>query len=236
MLFDSIPIVIISYNNHPFVEFTVRQLRERRLENIIVIDNGSEWRDTLDWLGTAKGFNLIRNEKNFGHLCWQRPEVFDHLPDIFCVTDPDLLFNPKLPEDFLKTMVSLALDSGAQRVGFALDISDGHLMFSDNDYHRGKSIVEHEMQFWQQGFRRNGLSIYLARIDTTFHIFNKNGRADLQFRIAGEYTAKHLPWYRNDPVFGAALMTEIYRHATHISTIAKLRLRHSTVSFSGENR
>jgi hypothetical protein len=99
-------------------------------------------------------------------------------------------------------------------------------MFQDRDYHRGKSIVEWESQFWRQRIPHSSLEIYLARIDTTFHLFNKQGRADIQFRLGGDFTAKHLPWYRDDPIFGHELMLAVSARSTNISTIAKLRLRY----------
>jgi hypothetical protein len=154
------------------------------------------------------------------------------LPDLFAVTDPDLQFNDHLPSDFLSVMAGVAIGLNAQRVGFALDISDAHLMFPDADYHRGRSIVDHEKQFWSRPVNYKKLPLYLAPIDTTFHVFNKLGRAGVHLRIAGNFTARHLPWYLDDPIFGEQEMARIYRHATKISTIARLRLRHSGLAKS----
>lgn len=222
----SIPVVIICFNNHVLVEHTISQLRALKVNNIIVIDNASTWDDTQSWLKFSSGFELIANEKNYGHNCWQQPDVYNKLPTFFCVTDPDLLFNSSLPENFLEILLELSLSTQAQRVGFALDISDGDLMFQDRDYHRGRSIVEWESQFWQQRVGHPTLEIYFARIDTTFHLFNKLGKRQIQLRLGGEFAAKHLPWYLNDPVFGHKVMLEVCSRSTHISTISKLRLRY----------
>jgi len=222
----SCPVVVISYNNHPFVEHTLAQLHQRGVRDIIVLDNASTWDQSQRWLDQLSGCTVLRNSANYGHLCWQRPEIMDRLPELFAVTDPDLLFSPSLPADFLKVLLRLALQLKAMKVGFALDLSDGEQMFSDPDYHRGQSIVDWEGRFWQQRVQHETLQLYLAQIDTTFHIFNKQGNPRVHLRVAGDYTAKHLPWYRHDPVFGPARMTEIYGHATNISTVAQLHMRH----------
>ena len=224
----SIPVVVICFNNHVLVEHTISQLRGLEVNNIIVIDNASTWDDTQSWLSSACGFELIANKKNYGHKCWLQPDVFNKLPNFFCVTDPDLLFNPSHPANFLEILLERSLSTQAQRVGFALDISDGDLMFQDRDYHKGCSIVEWEGQFWRQRVSHPTLDVYFARIDTTFHLFSKLGKWQIHLRLGGDFTAKHLPWYLNDPVFGHKVMLEVSSRSTHISTISKLRLRYQS--------
>ena len=226
------PVLVISYNNHHFVEHTVAQLRQASVQDIVVLDNASTWPESQRWLSGLQGCTLIRNPQNYGHLAWHRPEIFDRLPPRFAVTDPDLLFHPQLPADFLQVLCDLAEQLNAQKVGFALDIGDSEQMFSDSDYHLGQSIVEWERQFWLQPVRHDTLQLFLARIDTTFHVYNKTGNPRVHLRAAGNYTVKHLPWYRHYPVFGPARMTEIYRHGTQVSTIARLHLRHQGVAMA----
>ena len=35
---------------------------------------------------------------------FESAEIFDYLPQIFCVSDPDLDLNEKLPTDFLQSL------------------------------------------------------------------------------------------------------------------------------------
>ena len=223
----SLPVIIICFNNHEFVANTVAQLRALGIVDIIVIDNASTWDETRAYLDTlqALGCKLIRNDQNLGHLCWARPEVFNSLPDKFCVTDPDLQFNQNLPPDFLDVMARLADRYMASKVGFALDLSDADQMFQYPDYHLGQSIVDWEGQFWRQRIPGEDLEVYLAEVDTTFHVFNKHGLARRQLRVAGDYTAKHLPWYRTNSLIPPQRMTLMYREASHVSTIARFHMR-----------
>lgn len=225
---DAIPVLVICYDNHVFVENTVAQLQRLGVQHIIVIDNAStrpETRAALDRLPCR----VIRNAENLGHLCWAHPSIFPSLPTKFCITDPDLQFHPQLPRDFMHTLVRLSDRYGAQKVGFALDISDAGQMYSDPDYHEGRSIADWERQFWQHPLvdpKEPGLEIYVASVDTTFHLFNKAGSSRCHLRLGGVFTARHLPWYRTNEVADIAEMSAMYRSASRSSTMAKLHRRH----------
>jgi hypothetical protein len=223
----TLPVLTICFNNHEFVANTVAQLRAFGVDDITVIDNASSWDATRAYLDTleAQGCTLIRNSQNLGHLCWTRPEIFNSLPDKFCITDPDLQFNPRLPADFMSVMAQLADRFMASKVGFALDLSDSALMFQYPDYHQGQSSAEWENKFWRQRVPGEALEVYLAEVDTTFHVFNKRGLAQRQLRVAGEYTAKHLPWYRINALIPSERMTQMYRQATSVSTTARFHMR-----------
>lgn len=221
----SIPVLIISYNNHEFAANTVAQLERLGIDDIVVLDNASDREETRAWLDTLR-CRVVRNEGNFGHLCWTRPEIYDTLPDRFCVTDPDLQFHPDLPADFLATLCELSERHGAMKVGFALDLSDADRMFQYPDYHLGQSIAQWEGKFWLHRLQGESLEVYRAEVDTTFHVFNKRGNPQVQLRVAGRFTAKHLPWYLENPVIPAEGMTALYRTASRVSTIARFHLRH----------
>ena len=105
----SIPVIIISFNNHDFVKNTIYQLKKFKVkdDDIVVIDNASNWDESRQFLDTLS-CRVIRNSENMGHLCWACPEIFNVLPDKFCVTDPDLQFHPNLPSNFIAIMSSIA--------------------------------------------------------------------------------------------------------------------------------
>ena len=54
--------------------------------------------------------------------------AYARLPDLFCVTDPDLEFNPDLPGDFLEELVELTERFHVGKAGFALDIANRDAM------------------------------------------------------------------------------------------------------------
>jgi len=221
----SLPVLIISFNNHEFAANTVAQLERFGIEDIVVVDNASDREETRAWLDSLR-HRVIRNAGNYGHLCWARPEIYDTLPDRFCVTDPDLQFHPALPADFLSVLCELSERHGAMKVGFALDLSDADGMFQYPDYHLGQSITQWEAKFWHHRMEAESLEVYRAEVDTTFHVFNKLGDPKVQLRVAGCYTAKHLPWYLENPVIPREGMTALYRNASRVSTIARFHLRH----------
>lgn len=128
-------------------------------------------------------------------------DLYHLLPNYFVVTDPDLQLNLNLPRDFLEQLLKLSTLYQTYKIGMALDISEPNLMFNYPDYACGKSIVEHETQFWSTKLENNEYDLYVAEIDTTFALYNKsvpeNGP---KIRVGGNFTARHLPWYVNNPV------------------------------------
>ena len=75
----TLPVLIISFNNHEFVANTIAQLQRLRCNDIVVIDNASTWDETQAYLDTLS-CRVIRNTGNLGHLCWARPEIPATIP------------------------------------------------------------------------------------------------------------------------------------------------------------
>jgi hypothetical protein len=125
------------------------------------------------------------------------------LPNYFCLTDPDLEFNPNLPSDFLGHLIELTEEYTVGKAGFALDISDRGEMVDEKFTIRGKKykIWEWESQFWRTPLpsKHSDDKAYRAPVDTTFAIYNKKffnpSRPTDGIRVAGRYTCRHLPWY-----------------------------------------
>jgi hypothetical protein len=45
---------------------------------------------------------IVRLTNNFGpHYVLRNPEVYESLPNIFCLSDPDVEYSKSLPENFL---------------------------------------------------------------------------------------------------------------------------------------
>lgn len=217
------PLVVVSYNNHAYVSGTIAQAKSFGLRPI-VFDNASTYEKTRAYLkGLRRDVEVIQLAENFGSRCWIRPELLDRLPQRFFVTDPDLEWNRRLPPDFPAKLDALCTELGARKIGFALDISDFSEMFQDGDYFKGQSIHGWESQFWASRVEHPAYELYDAAVDTTFHLFDKSHEQGLAFRIAGNFTAKHLPWYRSTAI---SSHDSIHMYvSTKTSTTAKLVLR-----------
>jgi hypothetical protein len=206
------PILIPVFNNPSYCRMMVDQLLGFGLSRIILIDNASTSIEMLRLLESMEGkTKIIRLKHNAGPKYFARNWFFYlRLPQIFCVTDPDIQFNPNLPSDFLQTLADLTEEHQIGKAGFALNIQE-HEAFRDIKVNfKGQSydIVSWESQFWQNliATTKAGDPVYKADIDTTFALYNKKffARKKAAFysalRIAGNFTARHLPWYRDSGI------------------------------------
>ena len=195
------PVIIPTFNNPTYLRGMVEQLSGCGLINLIIVDNASTFRPMLDYLGELSDTHRVRMmTDNAGpRRTWEDREFFDSLPNVFCVTDPDLRLNPALPRNFTDRLFELTTKYGIGKVGFALDISD-RTMLRDEEFTIGGNqyqIWEWESQFWQDEVEPN---VFRASIDTTFALYNKNHfdvNAPISaLRVAGDYTCQHLPWLK----------------------------------------
>jgi len=130
---------------------------------------------------------------------YDNPHIYDSLPDLFVMTDPDLAFHPETPPDFIEQLVALAKQYQCYQVGLALDIQDFDLMFKERS--KGRDIYECEKDYWKDRIPHPEYEMYKAPIDTTFTVVNKQGYDDYNIRVAGNMLAKHLPWYIDNKVY-----------------------------------
>jgi hypothetical protein len=207
------------------VSSTIRQAKNFGLRTI-VIDNASTYQATRAFLSVLENegeARLLRLSENHGHVCWALPEIYSGLPDRFFLTDPDLQWNPDLPKDFPQQLMALCSAHNPGKIGFALDVSDGAKMLQDTDYVEPDSICSWEKQFWDRRIPSESHELYDAAIDTTFQLFNKLNPRGPHIRVAGAFSAKHLPWYRDSDLSPHDLL---HMYVTSkASTIAKLVLR-----------
>lgn len=220
----TIPIIIICYNNYKYVRNTVKQLidiNKELYQHIIILDNKSTCNNTVKYLRECN-IKVIYNESNNGP--WINPytnvDIYNSLPDKFIITDPDLEFNKDMPSNFIDTLINLSDKYNTYKIGFALDISDFDKMYQ-NIYCLDRNIYDWEKQFWKNKVDDKDYELYYADIDTTFCLFNKNSIGS-QIRIAGNYTAKHIPWYKNNKIYNTYELYDFCNQTTLISTISKL--------------
>ena len=194
-----IPFVIIAYNNLTFVKNFINQLR--RFPNPIwVIDNKSTYQALHDYykeLETEMGnhIKIHRMEANYGHNVYKTHGYF--LPHMFMLSDPDLELNPLMPLNASDILLELSNQYKAYKVGTALDLSDSNKFVPCEKYSYGKNIANFESQFWTRKINHPMYELYESPIDTTFCLVNNNYHGGICIRMAGIFTAKHLPWYND---------------------------------------
>jgi glycosyltransferase involved in cell wall biosynthesis len=201
----NLPVVIPCFNNPTYVTGMLDQLQARGLSNLILIDDNSSYPEMLELLHSVRNdVRVIRSRRNRGPRYFSKNWLFYlKLPNVFCVTDPDIRFNPAMPLDFVHTLEEATRKFSIGKAGLALDISDLTKLRADKVEHAGKiySIWEWESQFWRDQISSTpeGDPIYKATIDTTFALYNKAffRRRDFEraVRFAGRFTAEHLPWH-----------------------------------------
>jgi len=195
---ENIPIVVIAYNNLFFIRNFINQLK--KYDNpIILFDNKSTYEPLLNYYKEIKGelgskIDIRLLDKNQG--CGVANVYKDSLPSIFILSDPDLQLNPRMPENFSEILLSLSNKYQTYKVGLALDISEPEKLLNCKKYENGNTIVEWESKFWEKPIA-DTYELYHAATDTTFCLINHAYPESRQIRIAGDFTAKHLPWYKD---------------------------------------
>ena len=158
-----IPVFIICYNNHLYVKQTIEQLKKYGVHNIHVIDNNSPWVETQLYLNSIEHeVEVIRFAVNYtSHVIYN--VLWDRLPDKFIVTDPDLLYHPEIPSNFIQILDDLSEKYQAYKVGFALDISEPEELYQDIYAKDDKEYTIHswEEQFWN---RKSYLKQFTTRV------------------------------------------------------------------------
>ena len=194
-----IPFVLIAYNNLTFVRNFIQQLL-RFPHRIIILDNASTYPALLtyyDEIEKLLGDRILvhRLSENYGHNVYQKRT--DLLPQRYILSDPDLQLHSEMPLDVDQVFLRLSQQYEAYKVGSALDLADRHLFISCPNYSCGQGIADFESQYWQRKINHPTLELYAAPIDTTFCLVNRDYEPDAVIRVAGVFTAKHLPWYKD---------------------------------------
>lgn len=129
-LVATVPILIPTFNNVTYLRRMIEQLKAYKLRNIIVIDNASTLPDMFMYLDEIEHeATVVKLNYNDGPRApFLNPENYARLPDIFCITDPDLVFNEALPKEFMFSLINATEILKVGKAGFAIDISEPELM------------------------------------------------------------------------------------------------------------
>lgn len=206
-----VPVIIINYNQLFYLEKLVEFLLDREIQNIIIIDNKSDYQPLLQYYEAISSKVTVEiMDKNYGHMVFFQNEKLrkKYGRGFYFLTDADIVPNPSTPIDFVERMIFLLEKyfSKITKVGFALEIQD-----IPEYYHFKDRVQKWETQFWNLEV---GNCIFKADIDTTFALYKPcypdmfNQKRFLQgLRLGGEFVAKHGGWYIDHQ-----LLTEEQKH------------------------
>jgi len=193
---SKIPIFIIAYNQYTFVKSMVDQLLNYT-NNIYIIDNKSSYPPLVNYLKSIENtVKVLYMDKNYGHRVYERDEIVKLGGNKYIITDPDLILNKKLPNNFIDILSILSDKYKTGKIGFALDISKNinlKLISSDTN----NNVIDWELQFWQNKINDPEYILYNADIDTTFVLINQTYYTPYSYsgiRVAGNFTCIHIPW------------------------------------------
>jgi hypothetical protein len=146
-------------------------------------------------------YKVVRLDQNFGpHYILRNKQFYQSLPELFCLSDPDLEFSTSLPMDFINELKTISDVHKIGKVGLALEILSSEEVMHSDLFLDGQKIgaVEYEQQFWTNNIGKNqtGDDLYRTTLDTTFALYNKTyfdpEDRYTAIRVAGKFTAKHL--------------------------------------------
>jgi glycosyltransferase involved in cell wall biosynthesis len=178
---------------------TTRNLVQKLLslnpkEKIIIIDNGSSYEPLLSYYNskyTAYPIEIIYGP-NYGHLAFWQHRIHETMKpgDVFVYTDSDIQLNPDMPANWKEVMLRMMVGYNVPKVGLALDLKD-----IPDHYALREQVRGNEALWWLNELEPN---VFEADTDTTFCLMKNTGDNPYKsVRIAGNFTAKHMPWYIN---------------------------------------
>ena len=200
-LTNSIPIYIPTFNNPTYLINFIKQLEKNNAKNLVVMDNNSTYPPMKECLSIIEEkYKVVRLDQNFGpHYILRNKQFYQSLPELFCLSDPDLEFSTSLPVDFINELKIISEVHKVGKVGLALEFSSEDVMHSEL-FLDGQKVgaIEYEQQFWTNNIGKNqtGDDLYRTTLDTTFALYNKTyfdpEDRYTAIRVAGKFTAKHL--------------------------------------------
>ena len=205
-----IPVYVPCFNNQTYCRNMVDQLVALGFEKVTLIDNASTNAEMHQFLDEVE--DVVKVDRLSDNLGPKNsvftPERYAEMPRYFCVTDPDIAFNPFLPKDFIAQLIEQTRIHETPKAGFALNIAHRQF-FKDTTVtllYQDWSIWEWEERYWPDvcGKTRSNDLVYKASVDTTFAVYDKERWVRNNFleavRVAGRFTALHTPWYTESDV------------------------------------
>jgi hypothetical protein len=199
---SEIPIIIINYNQFKNLKIMVDFFVNRGMKKIIIIDNNSDYPPLLEYYKSCSKEEITIEimPKNLGHMVFFENNYLQkkYAKGYYFLTDPDILPNPNLPQDFVSHMIHTMdkYNHKITKVGFALDLDS-----IPHHYPLKTKVIDWESKYWEEMLDED---TYSAPIDTTFALYKpkfpkysttKGSTFYKAIRLAGNFTAKHMGWY-----------------------------------------
>ena len=224
----NIPIYVPVFNNPTYTKYFLEQLQENQCNEIYIVDNKSDYPAMISLLKELEQkYNVVRLDRNEGpHFILRNQNFYKSLPEIFCLSDPDMELSKNLPKKFLADLLQISNQHKMGKVGFALEVPAEEELKDIELNMEGKiwNMREWESQWWENciGKSLSGDDLYMTTLDTQFALYNKNyfdpNDRYRCIRVAGRFTAKHLGLYKKTIVPDAE--QEFYRNSTRYSYVA----------------
>lgn len=190
-MFD-IPIVINNFNRLSTTKKLADDLNTLGYTNIHILDNNSTYSPLLAYYENCP-YIVKRLDSNMEFLAIYNSGYINEWlgkREWIAYTDCDIELNPNTPKDFIETLIKTTEKYHKTKGGLALKIDD----LPDNEYANHYKIRERDAH-WSKELEKD---VYDACVDTTFCVIKPGLPFDYQaIRIAGDFTARHIPWYTN---------------------------------------
>jgi hypothetical protein len=165
----------------------VEDLIERDTKEIWIIDNDSTYPPLLDWYNNLPSQVKVFKYHNVGHLALFSTGLINEVQEDWCIyTDSDIQLNEKMPKNYQEIMLDYAKRLKCDKIALSIDVSD-----IPDHYHLKEQVIYNERFWWSNEVEPN---VYKADTDTTFCLIKKVDQFS-SFRLAGDFTCKHVPWY-----------------------------------------
>ena len=189
--FREIPIFINARDRLKCLQQQIDWLWQAGYHNIYILDNASTYPPLLAYYEEIRTrINVLYLKQNLGYKALWKSGVLNVL-DIqtpYVYTDPDIVPVEECPYDVLQKMLRLLRNHPyIKKAGFALKTDD--ITFA------GKEAVWHSER--ERMMMELAPDVYFGVIDTTFALYRnlRHYNAYATLRLAGDYMARHLPWY-----------------------------------------
>jgi hypothetical protein len=183
---SDIPIILNNFNRLSTTKRLADDLSKLGYTNIHIIDNDSTYPPLLEWYKYCP-YTIKRLGANLGQLAIYNSGYINEFQGWVAYSDSDIELNLHTPKGFVEKLTEVAEKYNMLKAGLALRIDD----LPTTRY--GLYVKREEEKFWREEV---ACHIYRAYIDTTFSVIKVGQPFQYEaLRIAGDYTAKHIPWY-----------------------------------------
>lgn len=184
-MFD-IPIILNNFNRLSTTKKLADDLYKLGYTNIHILDNNSTYPPLLDWYKNCP-YKVELLGKNHGQLAIYNSDYINNFNGWVAYSDSDIELNVDCPKGFIETMIQGADKYKRLKAGLALRIDD----LPTTRY--GIYVKREEQKFWTKELEPG---LYDADVDTTFSVIKVGQPFMYQaLRLAGNLTARHIPWY-----------------------------------------